>query len=109
MLDCETSDDDPTLIDLKNFSVTYISFKNFIFQVAFGQDRVPPNENAEYYVIQDCKPKKCETCLIHSAGVEVTESLILPLSPTYLCKPCYKELFPNDESNVDCGFAQLMT
>eukprot|EP01053_Blabericola_migrator_P013245 Blabericola_migrator_1__13244@NODE_91_length_14555_cov_140_209277_g81_i0_p4_GENE_NODE_91_length_14555_cov_140_209277_g81_i0NODE_91_length_14555_cov_140_209277_g81_i0_p4_ORF_typecomplete_len336_score39_12zfSNAP50_C/PF12251_8/1_9e09CEBP_ZZ/PF16366_5/0_85_NODE_91_length_14555_cov_140_209277_g81_i077158722 len=53
--------------------------------------------------------RKCEGCKVHVAELEVTNSIMLPITPSYLCKACYNELHPtNSQLTAHYGHVELL-
>eukprot|EP01054_Gregarina_sp_Poly1_P004550 Gregarina_sp_Poly_1__4549@NODE_2440_length_2134_cov_114_464925_g1550_i0_p1_GENE_NODE_2440_length_2134_cov_114_464925_g1550_i0NODE_2440_length_2134_cov_114_464925_g1550_i0_p1_ORF_typecomplete_len323_score34_79zfSNAP50_C/PF12251_8/3_5e03zfSNAP50_C/PF12251_8/5_1e09_NODE_2440_length_2134_cov_114_464925_g1550_i010462014 len=96
--------------EVLQLDIHYASFGSQLFQIKFlGTRHVPDSSNL--YTVQPPPQavRKCEACKIHGAELEVSESLVLPLSPTYLCKACYTELHPEPHDASYHGFVELLT
>eukprot|EP01055_Gregarina_sp_Pseudo9_P001494 Gregarina_sp_Pseudo_9__1493@NODE_2002_length_1209_cov_72_060684_g1848_i0_p1_GENE_NODE_2002_length_1209_cov_72_060684_g1848_i0NODE_2002_length_1209_cov_72_060684_g1848_i0_p1_ORF_typecomplete_len328_score12_25zfSNAP50_C/PF12251_8/7_1e03zfSNAP50_C/PF12251_8/4_5e08DUF4428/PF14471_6/1_1e02DUF4428/PF14471_6/2_4_NODE_2002_length_1209_cov_72_060684_g1848_i01161099 len=99
-----------TVQDLIQIDARFVSFGSQLFEVKFT-DTTRVLDSNHPYVINPQKGmfRKCEACKLHNAEVEASESLVLPITPGYLCKACYNELHPEAAEGSQFGLVELLT
>lgn len=84
---------------------SYVAFGAYLFRtvkcvlvpsrMAMKSDQGTPSSSLpQFYVKPEGQYIKCDCCDIRLADCQVTDCLLLPLSPSFLCSECYRELLP---------------
>lgn len=96
--------------DVMNLNARFASFGSQLFRMKFTESKRQLDVTKPYMLTPIYSlSRKCEACKVHNAEVEVSESLVLPLTPCYLCKTCYNELHPESNEGAQYGFVELLT